>query len=211
MNSKKSLFIEFLALFICIPIGLALLIPIWIKISVVVIGFGYLLYVLKGLGLLKFQIKPMIPLTSFWKRVGITFMLIAIVTSLYVWFVKPEALFYIPLNKPLLFVTILFVYSVFSVWPQELMYRTFFFERYKALFQNRKLLVFVNAFVFSLAHLFFKNTLVLVLTFVGGVLFGLTFLKFKSTTLVSIEHALYGNWLFTVGMGQMLAFPGMDV
>ena len=211
MNSKKSLFIEFLALFICIPIGLALLIPIWIKISVVVIGFGYLLYVLKGLGLLKFQIKPMIPLTSFWKRVGITFMLIAIVTSLYVWFVKPEALFYIPLNKPLLFVTILFVYSVFSVWPQELMYRTFFFERYKALFQNRKLLVFVNAFVFSLAHLFFKNTLVLVLTFVGGVLFGLTFLKFKSTTLVSIEHALYGNWLFTVGMRQMLAFPGMDV
>ncbi|MAK35391.1 MAG: CPBP family intramembrane metalloprotease, partial [Flavobacteriaceae bacterium] len=29
-------------------------------------------------------------------------------------------------------------------------------------------------------------------------------------TLVTIEHALYGNWLFTVGMGQMLAFPGME-
>jgi hypothetical protein len=28
--------------------------------------------------------------------------------------------------------------------------------------------------------------------------------------LVSIEHAIYGNWLFTVGMGQMLAFPGME-
>jgi hypothetical protein len=25
--------------------------------------------------------------------------------------------------------------------------------------------------------------------------------------LVSIEHAIYGNWLFTVGMGEMLAFP----
>jgi hypothetical protein len=25
-----------------------------------------------------------------------------------------------------------------------------------------------------------------------------------------MEHALYGNWLFTVGMGEMLAFPGAE-
>jgi hypothetical protein len=25
--------------------------------------------------------------------------------------------------------------------------------------------------------------------------------------LTSIEHAIYGNWLFTIGMGEMLAFP----
>jgi len=25
--------------------------------------------------------------------------------------------------------------------------------------------------------------------------------------LVSIEHAIYGCWLFTVGMGSMLGFP----
>jgi membrane protease YdiL (CAAX protease family) len=68
----------------------------------------------------------------------------------------------------------------------------------------------VNAIVFSLAHIFFKNTLVLVLTFIGGLLFAYTFVKTKSTTLVSIEHALYGNWLFTVGMGEMLAFPGQE-
>jgi membrane protease YdiL (CAAX protease family) len=71
-------------------------------------------------------------------------------------------------------------------------------------------LVFINGVLFSLAHLFFRNTLVSVLTFLGGLLFALTFLKYKSTLLVSIEHALYGNWLFTVGMGQMLAFPGME-
>jgi len=47
----------------------------------------------------------------------------------------------------------------------------------------------------------------MILTFVGGILFALTFQKTKSTLLVSIEHAIYGCWLFTVGMGEMLGFP----
>jgi membrane protease YdiL (CAAX protease family) len=58
-----------------------------------------------------------------------------------------------------------------------------------------------------LAHLFFKNTLVIVLTFLGGILFAITYHKTNSTLLVSIEHAIYGCWLFTVGMGSMLGFP----
>jgi len=48
------------------------------------------------------------------------------------------------------------------------------------------------------------------LTFIGGVLFAYTYQKTKSTALVAIEHAVYGNWLFTVGMGEMLAFPGVN-
>ena len=70
--------------------------------------------------------------------------------------------------------------------------------------------IFLNATLFSLAHIFFRNTLVLILTFLGGLLFAFTYHKSKSTLLVSIEHAIYGNWLFTVGMGEMLAFPGAD-
>jgi membrane protease YdiL (CAAX protease family) len=65
----------------------------------------------------------------------------------------------------------------------------------------------MNAIFFSLGHLFFKNTLVIVLTFLGGLLFAFTFNKTKSTLLVSIEHAIYGCWLFSVGMGSMLGFP----
>ncbi len=98
-------------------------------------------------------------------------------------------------------------YSLFSVYPQEIIYRTFYFKRYSALFKNEKLFIFVNALVFSLAHLFFKSSLVIVLTFLGGLLFALTYLKTKSILLVSIEHAIYGCWLFTAGMGSMLGFP----
>lgn len=118
-----------------------------------------------------------------------------------------EALFNVLLQKPKLWIIILFVYSFFSVYPQELLYRTFFFKRYKGLFKNEALFLFVNAILFSLAHLFFKNSLVIVLTFLGGLLFVCTFNKTKSTLLTSIEHAIYGSWLFTVGMGGMLGFP----
>jgi membrane protease YdiL (CAAX protease family) len=65
----------------------------------------------------------------------------------------------------------------------------------------------INAALFSLAHVFFKNALVMLLTFTGGILFALTFRKTKSTLLVSIEHSIYGCWLFTVGMGEILGFP----
>jgi membrane protease YdiL (CAAX protease family) len=99
------------------------------------------------------------------------------------------------------------IYSLFSVYPQELIYRTFFFRRYQTLFKTKYALIFSNALLFALAHLFFESVLVLVLTFIGGLLFAVTYLKTKSIVLVCIEHAIYGSWLFTVGMGQMLGFP----
>ena len=99
------------------------------------------------------------------------------------------------------------MYSFFSVYPQELIYRTFYFQRYEMLFKNRAIFIFVNAVIFSLAHMFLRNSLVLLLTFLGGILFAITFHRTRSTLLVSIEHIIYGSWLFTVGMGEMLAFP----
>ena len=210
IKSRAFLTGEFLLLFVLLPLSLAAPMAVWIKVALVLLGFGYLLMVLRKFEGLKFRIHKNLNWSSFLKRIGITFSVIIIVTILFVRYKDPSALFYVPLNNPLLFITILLFYSLLSVWPQEIIYRTFFFERYASLFQTKFSLVLVNAVVFSLAHLFFKNFLVIVLTFIGGILFGLTYIKYKSTTLVSIEHALYGNWLFTVGMGEMLAFPGME-
>lgn len=122
--------------------------------------------------------------------------------------ILPENLFKVVLDNPLLWIAISFFYVVFSVYPQEFIYRHFFFARYKALFSNPKLFIFVNAVLFSFAHLMFFNILVFVLTFIGGIIFALTYSKTRSLMLVSIEHSLYGLWLFTLGMGDMLAFPG---
>lgn len=207
---NRKLILEFLILFVIVPVSLVFDMLIWFKLATIAIALVYLIIQMRKAHSVTLRIKKEMDWKLFWKRTIITFVLIAVITITFVWYTQPSALFLMPLAKPWMYIGTLIVYSLFSVWPQEILYRTFFFERYKPLFKNEKVFIFANAFVFSLAHLFFKNTLVLLLTFVGGILFGFTFLKFKSTTAVTIEHAVYGNWLFTVGMGQMLGFPGME-
>lgn len=201
---------EFFALFVLLPVSLCLEYLIAVKAGLVLLGFVYVVILLTRDAQKPLKPKTNRPWKPFLKRLGIQFIIVAVVTSLYVMWQQPSALFCVPKNNLGLWVGILGVYTFLSVWPQELIYRTFFFSRYETLFKNKALFIFLNAIVFSLAHLFFRNTLVLVLTFIGGILFGITYLKTKSTLFVSVEHALYGNWLFTVGMGEMLAFPGME-
>jgi CAAX protease family protein len=207
MSSTKYKLIEFLALFIILPISFTQKFPIRMKLLLGVIGFLYIIFILFKIEKIKFKIAPNINWNPFWKQTSIKFAIIALITTAFVWFTNKDVLFHVIFNKPKLWIIILFVYSFLSVYPQELIYRTFFFKRYNSFFKNSNLLLFVNAIVFSLGHIFFRNTLVLVLTFFGGLLFAYTFSKTKSTLLVSIEHAIYGCWLFTVGMGSMLGFP----
>lgn len=207
MHTYKYKSIEFFILFICIPICFVLNLPFIIKMLIGAIGFLYIIYVLLRFEKMQFKISKNLNWKKFWKYIIIKFLVIIILTTIYVWVFERSSLFTVLINKPVMWISILFIYSFFSVYPQELIYRTFYFQRYESIFQSKALLVFINATVFCLAHLFFRNTLVLALTFLGGVLFALTYYRTKSTLLVSIEHAIYGCWLFTVGMGNMLGFP----
>lgn len=207
-NKQTTYFIsELILLFVFIPVSFAISYAIWVKILIGFIGFGYVIFILLKVEKLRFKISKQLNWMRFFKRVLIQLILITLILGWYVWLVDRDNLLSVVLNKPYLWIIMLFVYSVFSVYPQELIYRTFFFKRYQSLFKSDLILVLINALLFSLAHLFFKNTLVLIMTFIGGILFAITFLKTKSTLLVSIEHALYGCSLFTVGMGDMLGFP----
>ena len=207
MQSIRYKFLELFIIFILIPISFAFnYVPI-LKLTIGVLGFTYIIYVLFKVEKMKLQIEKNINWVAFWKLTIIKLLIIAVITSLFVWFTDANSLFIVVLNKPKLWILILILYSLFSVYPQELLYRTFFFKRYKNLFKNENIFIVINALLFSLAHLFFKNMLVLMLTFIGGILFAITFKKTKSTLLVSIEHSIYGCWLFTVGMGSMLGFP----
>ena len=207
MQTKNYKLLELLILFLMIPISFVFSYHTIIKLTIGLLGFFYILYILLKVENVKLRISKNIDWRFFWKSTIIKLFLIAIITSFYVYFTAPKNLFIVVLNKPLLWILILLFYSIFSVYPQELLYRNFFFKRYLELFKNEKLFLFINAFLFSLAHLLFKNTLVLILTFIGGLLFAYTYSKTKSTFLVSVEHSIYGCWLFTVGMGNMLGFP----
>ncbi len=207
MNSVLYKGFEFFIIFILIPLSLVLSYPFWIKLGIGFMGFLYIVFMLLKVEKEKFRIAKNLKWRLFMKQTLVKFLAIVCITTLFVWLTNKEALFMVLINKPKLWLFILFIYSVFSVYPQELVYRTFYFKRYHSLFKNKNLFIFLNAVVFSLGHIFFRNTLVIVLTFLGGLLFAITYNKTKSTLLVTIEHTIYGCWLFTVGMGDMLGFP----
>jgi len=207
MKSIRYKLIEFFIIFIIIPVSFLFKYPILIKLIIGVTGFLYSMYVLLQVEKNTFRVQKNLRWKQFWMQSLIKLLLLAKITILFVWFTDKEILFGVLLNKPKLWLMILFFYTIFSVYPQELIYRTFFFQRYQNIFKNEVLFILLNAALFSLAHLFFNNMLVLFLTFIGGIIFAITYKKTKSTLLVSIEHAIYGCWLFTVGMGNMLGFP----
>ncbi len=140
--------------------------------------------------------------------VVLRFAVFAILTTIAVAVLMPEYLFYVVRENPRLWLVILGVYCLFSVYPQTIVYRGFFMERYRPLVRSDTMLVLANAIAFSWAHTLIANPLVYSLTFLGGILFSITYLRSRSLLVVAIEHALYGFWLFTVGLGMYFAFPG---
>jgi len=54
---------------------------------------------------------------------------------------------------------------------------------------------------FALAHLFFSNWIAALLSLGGGLLFARTYAHSRSTLLTTVEHGLWGDALFTIGLG----------
>ncbi len=140
--------------------------------------------------------------------IWLRFLIFVIVSLILVTITMPESLFSVVTGNPFLWFGICIFYAVCSVYPQEFLYRVFFYKRYGGLILNQRLLIVFNASLFCFAHLIFLNGLVFLLTFIGGVFFALTYQKSRSLLLTSLEHSAYGLWLFTLGLGEMLAFPG---
>jgi membrane protease YdiL (CAAX protease family) len=105
-------------------------------------------------------------------------------------------------RHPAFWALVMLLYPALSVYPQGLVYRAFFFERYASLFPGRWTMIFASAAAFALMHIIFRNWLVVALTFAGGMLFAFRYDQTGSLATSSFEHALYGGWLFTVGLGQ---------
>jgi uncharacterized protein len=138
-------------------------------------------------------------------RFGIFFLLMLGFILLY----RPELFLHLPRTKPYYWLAIFLLYPILSAYTQELLFRSFFFERFKALYaQHPYLLASVNVLLFSYVHIVFENWIAMVFTLVGGVLFAHTYLTTRSTTLVTIEHALYGNALYTLGYGNFFYHNG---
>jgi uncharacterized protein len=204
---RRTLILELIVLFIAMP--MVLLIPIHpgFKAGILLLAVAYALRVTFKEKLVLRKALLQLPKTKYWKNIWLRLALLIAITIPFIYFTQPDSLFIVARKNLWMLIGISVFYSLFSVYPQEFLYRTYFLNRYGHLFKNQNILIFVNAIIFSFAHIAFKNGLVLFMTFIGGIVFAMTFIKTKSLLLTSIEHALYGCWIFTVGMGEMLAFP----
>jgi membrane protease YdiL (CAAX protease family) len=114
----------------------------------------------------------------------------------------PEFLFSLIRRQPLFWALIMLLYPLLSVCPQEFLYRAFFFHRYQPLFGNGRGMIAASSLAFSFVHIIFGNWLAVGLCGLGGLLFSLTYHRSGSLLLASIDHALFGNFIFTIGLGQ---------
>jgi membrane protease YdiL (CAAX protease family) len=114
----------------------------------------------------------------------------------------PEFLFSLVRRQPLFWALIMLLYPLLSVCPQEFLYRAFFFQRYQPLFGSGRGMIAASSLAFSFVHIIFGNWLAVGLCGLGGLLFSLTYQRSGSLLLASIDHALFGNFIFTIGLGE---------
>ncbi len=114
----------------------------------------------------------------------------------------PQLLFSLVRRAPLFWALIMLLYPLLSVYPQEFLYRAFFFERYKPLFGSGWGMILASSLAFGFVHIIFGNWLAVGLCCLGGFLFSLTYQHSGSLLLTCIDHAIFGNFIFTIGLGQ---------
>ena len=93
---------------------------------------------------------------------------------------------------------LLLFYLLFSVIPQEIIFRFLFFYKYKDYFNKFEILL-LNSLVFSFCHLIYFDIYILLFSFFGNLLFTFNYMKNKSLLVVIIEHFLLGQTLIILG------------
>jgi len=119
-----------------------------------------------------------------------------------VYFLAPQLLFSFIKSSPKLWALIIIFYPLVSVYLQELIYRAFFFHRYQALFGRGWGMLLASALAFGFVHIIFRNWLAVGLCAIGGFLFSFTYQISGSLLLACLDHTIFGNFLFTIGLGQ---------
>ena len=145
---------------------------------------------------------------TFWpgaRRLQLVFVRAALccgAVALCVWWFAPDRLFELITRNPGLWAVIVLLYPLLSVLPQELLFRTYFFHRYRTLFRDDMAMVLASALTFGFVHIIYGNWVSVGLSAIGGVLFSITYIQTGSLMAACVEHAIFGDFLFTIGLGR---------
>ncbi len=194
--------IEFLAIFVVLPAALAAKPLPWWPLPLLWVIAAYCYRILKR--------QPGFDAQKFWQTAPavrqirsmlLLFVPAAAMLTLGVYMLAPEMFLNLPRRSVLVWGLVLLLYPVFSVIPQTIVYRAFLFHRYGSLFQNPKMILVASGLAFAWLHIVLRNPLAPLLTLPGGLLFAWRYEKTRSVLASAAEHALYGCFIFTVGLG----------
>lgn len=203
-HQKILLWVECLVLFFALPGALYFIrhelafrvVPL---VLVLAIGCGIYLARKPGFSRGVFYACP-----GFWlhlRRVLYLFLPSAALLLATAWFFLPDHFLRFPLARPGIWALVMALYPILAAYPQEIVFRGFFFERYQAILPSQAAMLAVNILSFGLAHALYGNWLAPVLAAIGGALFGFRYLRSGSLLIAGLEHGLWGNLLFTSGWG----------
>lgn len=195
---KARLWLEFLSLFVGLP-----LLVLAIKDRMAAIGLLWLGAVLATAFLyrhanLRWNGQAWAGLRAVLAR----FCILAPLIGLLTWFFLPESFLSFPRERPQLWIMVMLLYPLLSVWPQEVLYRAFLYHRYAPLFGREAGFIAASALAFGFMHVILLNWVAVIMTMLGGYLFAQDYARTRSLTLACIEHALYGCLVFTIGLGR---------
>lgn len=203
--SRRLLLFEFLLLFVVLPLLLcfSLIARVVAPLYVLWAAAAYCMVLLWrdhtfDLALLWNQR----PLRSQLPQMLALFAVGVVVVSVLVHLYAPHLFLILVREHPRTWDAVMLLYPVLSVYPQSLIYRAWLFHRYRPLLHQPWMMILASAAAFSFVHILFHNWIAVALTFPGGILFARRYQETRSLCVSSIEHALYGCFLFTIGLGQ---------
>jgi membrane protease YdiL (CAAX protease family) len=217
--SKAWLVTEFVMLYIGIPVvfqtvllrGIPTAFLITFGLIPFVFTFGMIatLYLIRSPGFANSALWNVRAALAQLPRILLIFLFFGVALFTFVCMKCPQFLFYCPRSHHQVWLTTLWSYPLLGVYPQEIIYRGFLFHRYQSLFNQPRHLIIASAAVFSFGHILYLHPYSILLTLVGGYLFGYTYWKSQSLLAASFEHALYGSFLYTIGLGRFF-FIGIE-
>tara|TARA_B100001063_G_scaffold241873_2_gene269558 strand:+ start:14792 stop:15430 length:639 start_codon:yes stop_codon:yes gene_type:complete len=207
LNANQYRWFEFTLIFVSLPLlgfFLRAYLANWLIPALIILMIVCGMLLLSDPHFKRFRLTSLGQFSAVKRRLFSFFFLGALFSGMFYGIMNQENWFSLPRNSFNDWLMLLLLYPILSVMPQELIFRTYFFHRYKRIMPSKTVRIIVSASVFALAHIVYANVLAVLLAFLGGLLFSYTYSQSRSTFVCVIEHSLWGLWMFTLGLGDVL-------
>ncbi len=194
----STLKLELFLVFILIPVFIAACTSSTLVFTFLYLVFFYAITFLKNKNFNFNKLKKRID----WNFTLIWLVIFVVCGFIYTIILDKNLLFSLPKENFKLWLLVVFLYPLFSVLPQEIIFRVFFFKRYQNILGEKVFVKYlVNTIIFSFGHIVFNNFHAVLITFLVSPLFSYAYERKSFLTCVTI-HSLGGQIIFTLGLGK---------